>query len=197
MGDIQDAYLLRAIRELRDLEREMDGCEACRRAGLLPVKPSGSPTAEVMLVKWTAGLAERQEGVAFFGRPGDAVKKSVTRLGMDPSVLYGTLCVKCIHEGPAGGDAPNPAWLAREIRIVGPAIVVVMGGRTLAALNALGLPLTEPLADEPGVVQRWTPATDAIVVPDIDESLDEQQAKRRFWAAFRALGEWHQAQPPY
>ncbi len=197
VGDIQEAYLLRAIRELRDLEREMDACEACRAAGLLPVKASGAPTAEIMLIKWAPALAERQEGVAFFGRSGDAVKKSVTRLGIDPSMLYGTLCVKCTHEGPGGGDAPNLGWLAREVRIVSPAVVVVMGGRALAAVNALGLPMAEPLREEPGVVQRWTPATEALWAPDIDESLDEQGAKRRFWAAFRALGEWHQAQPPY
>ena len=38
---------------------------------------------------------------------------------------------------------------------------------------------------------------DALYVPNIDESLDEQDAKRAFWAAFRALGDWYSAQPPY
>ena len=32
---------------------------------------------------------------------------------------------------------------------------------------------------------------------DYDASLDEQGAKRAFWDAFRAIGDWHQAQPPY
>ena len=36
----------------------------------------------------------------------------------------------------------------------------------------------EPLRAEPGVGQRWTPMIDAIYVPDIDASLDEQGAKR-------------------
>ena len=53
------------------------------------------------------------------------------------------------------------------------------------------------LKAEPGVVQRWTPTIDALYVPDIDASLDEQGAKRAFWDAFRAIGDWHQAQPPY
>ncbi len=53
---------------------------------------------------------------------------------------------------------------------------------------------------------RWSSAwrdpaahrqTAALYVPNIDESLDEQDSKRAFWAAFRALGEWHAAQPPY
>ncbi len=47
------------------------------------------------------------------------------------------------------------------------------------------------------MVQRWTPTIEAIVVPDIDASLDEQSAKRTFWAAFRSLGDWYLAQPPY
>jgi hypothetical protein len=35
------------------------------------------------------------------------------------------------------------------------------------------------------------------VTPDIDESLDEQGAKTRFWAAFKALGTWWAELPPY
>jgi hypothetical protein len=34
-------------------------------------------------------------------------------------------------------------------------------------------------------------------VPDIDRSLDEERAKREFWGAFRALGEWYADFPPY
>ncbi len=48
-----------------------------------------------------------------------------------------------------------------------------------------------------GEIQQLTATTDALYVPNIDESLDEQDSKRAFWAAFRALGEWHAAQPPY
>jgi hypothetical protein len=34
-------------------------------------------------------------------------------------------------------------------------------------------------------------------VPDIDDSLDEEGAKHRFWRAFRMLGEWYDELPPY
>jgi len=47
------------------------------------------------------------------------------------------------------------------------------------------------------VVTRWTPSIEALVTPDIDDALDEQDAKRRFWAAFRALGDWYAAEPPW
>jgi hypothetical protein len=38
---------------------------------------------------------------------------------------------------------------------------------------------------------------DALYVPNIDNSLDEQDSKRAFWSAFRALGDWYASQPPY
>ena len=50
---------------------------------------------------------------------------------------------------------------------------------------------------EPGVVQPFTPSCEALVVPNIDEALDEEAAKRAFWSAFRVLGEWYAELPPY
>ena len=35
------------------------------------------------------------------------------------------------------------------------------------------------------------------MTPDIDESLDEQDAKTRFWNAFKTLGTWWAELPPY
>jgi uracil-DNA glycosylase family 4 len=195
--EIQDAYLRRAIAEIGALNDDIVACARCRPDDVLPVMSSGSPQAEIMLVKWSASLAERQEGVAFFGRAGTAILKSVQRLGMDPLDLYGTLCVKCTHQAPERAAEVCPPWLVRELQIVLPKLVVPMGERALEALNGLGFPLSEPLRPEPGVVQRFTPTIEAIYVPDIDESLDEQGAKRAFWAAFRAVGDWYEAQPPY
>jgi hypothetical protein len=34
-------------------------------------------------------------------------------------------------------------------------------------------------------------------VPDIDAALDEEDAKRAFWNAFRRLGDWYAAFPPF
>ncbi len=78
-----------------------------------------------------------------------------------------------------------------------PKLIMPMGDDALEAINSLRFPGSAPLENTPGVVQRWTPTIEAIVVPDIDASLDEQSAKRAFWAAFRSLGDWYLAQPPY
>lgn len=195
--DLQDAYLRRSIAEIESLNREILACSHCVPKDELPVLASGSPQAEIVMVKWSASLAERQEGVAFFGRAGTAILKSVERLGINPTTMYGTLAVKCSHLAERDAAALCPPWLAQEIAIVMPKLVVAMGERALDAINRLDYPLAEPIRAETGVVQRWTPTIDALYVPDIDASLDEQNAKRAFWAAFRAIGEWHEAQPPY
>lgn len=194
---IEDAYLDRAIREMHLLEERMDACMGCAAAGTFPVKASGSPTADIMLIKWQSSLSERQEGVSFYGRPGEAVRRSVERLQVDPSALYGTLVLKCPHADPSAPMGEELEWLAEEIRIVRPRLIVVMGDRSIGAVDAINFPMSEPLPVEQGVVTQWTPTIEALVTPDIDDSLDEQDAKRRFWAAFRALGDWYAAEPPW
>jgi hypothetical protein len=72
-----------------------------------------------------------------------------------------------------------------------------MGPDALDVLNELSLPLAREVREEPGVIQRLTPSIDALYVPDIDRSLDEEGAKRAFWRAFRVLGEWWADFPPY
>jgi uracil-DNA glycosylase len=137
--------------------------------------------------------AEVQEGVAFYGRAGQAVLKSLQRLHVDPMAIYGTNALKF-----AGGD-PEEAqpWLARELHIVQPKLVVVMGEPALAFLNQLEFPLADALEPTLGELQRFTPTIQALHVPDIDESLDEQPAKTKFWNAFKALGPWWAELPPY
>ena len=163
----------------------------------MPVLGSGHPQADVLLLKHAPTPAEVEEGVAFYGRSGTALMKSLKRLNIDPLAVYGTLCVKCPVADPSLADPACIARVVDEFAIVQPKIVVVMGTEALDALNDLQLPLAREVLESPGVVQRLTPSIEALYVPDIDESLDEQNAKRAFWAAFRAIGEWHEAQPPY
>ncbi len=195
--EIREKYLERAIRELNALTRELQSCPHCPRGQLMPVLGSGHPQADIMLLKHAPLPSEVEEGVAFYGRSGGALMKSFKRLSIDPLAVYGTLCVKCPLADASMADPECIARVVQEIAIVQPRIVVVMGPEALAALNELEIPLARPLEPRLGEIQRLTPMTDALYVPNIDESLDEQDSKRAFWAAFRALGEWHAAQPPY
>jgi uracil-DNA glycosylase family 4 len=195
--EIREKYLERAIRELNSLTRELQSCRDCPRGNLMPVLGSGHPQADIFLLKFAPAMSEIEEGVAFYGRAGTALMKSLKRLGIDPLAVYGTLCVKC----PVGdASLADPACIARvleELAIVAPKIVVVMGEDALTTLNDLDVPLARLLDPELGAVQPFTPACDALVVPNVDEALDEEAAKREFWSAFRVLGEWYADLPPY
>jgi uracil-DNA glycosylase len=195
--EIREKYLERAIRELNAFSQDLQSCTGCPRGQLMPVLGSGHPQADIFLIKHSALPAEVEEGVAFYGRTGNALMKSLKRLGIDPLAVYGTLCVKCPVLDPVMADTACIGRLVEELAIVQPKIIVVMGPDALAAVNDLDVPLSSTLSEEPGVVQRFTPTIEALCVPNIDDALDEESAKREFWSAFRVLGTWWEELPPY
>lgn len=188
--EIFEKYLQKAIAETNELGDEIAHAAG---PGQVPVLGSGHPLADVFLLKHEPRPAEVQEGVAFYGRAGQALLKSLQRLRVDPLAVYGTNCLKF-----AGGDEQEAGpWLVRELHIVQPKLIVVMGEPALAFLNALEFPLADPVEPKPGELQRFTATIQALYVPDIDESLDEAPAKTRFWNAFKTLGPWWAELPPY
>ena len=196
-NEIREKYLEKAIRELNQLSRDLQECEACTRTKVMPVLGSGHPQADIFLLKYAPTVSEIEEGVAFYGRPGNALMKSFKRLNIDPTVVYGTVCAKCPVEDPADADAECVARVADEFNIVQPKIIVIMGEDALGILNGLSIPLSRVVEPRDGEIQAFTPACDALFVPELDEALDEEGAKRRFWRAFRTLGRWHDDLPPY
>jgi uracil-DNA glycosylase family 4 len=195
--EIREKYLERAIRELNQLSREIQSCELCPRGNLMPVLGSGHPQADIFLLKFAPLPAEIEEGVAFYGRAGGALMKSFKRLGIDPLTVYGTVFVKCPVEDSELSAPECRARVLDELAIVQPKIVVVMGEEALDELNGLEVPLASKVEAKPGEVQKLTPSCDALYVPDIDRALDDEAAKRAFWRAFRALGDWYSDFPPY
>jgi uracil-DNA glycosylase family 4 len=195
--EIREKYLERAIRELNALTRDLQSCPHCPRGSLMPVLGSGHPQADVFLLKYAPTVSEIEEGVAFYGRSGTALMKSLKRLSIDPLAVYGTLCVKCPVSDTSLADPACLARIVEELAIVQPKIVVVMGEDAVGVLNDLDVPLAKPIAPTPGTLQQLTPSVDALYTPNIDEALDEESAKRAFWAAFKVLGEWYADLPPY
>src|SRR5436853_6401240 len=134
-GEIREKYLERAIRELNAFARELQTCPHCPRGQLMPVLGSGHPQADIFLIKHSARPAEVEEGVAFYGRTGNALMKSLKRLGIDPLAVYGTLCVKCPVADPEMADPACVARLVEEIAIVSSKIVVVMVEDALSVIS--------------------------------------------------------------
>ena len=188
--EIYERYLQKAISEINELGDEIG------RAGdeaNVPVLGSGHPLADIFLLKYAPQASEVQEGVAFFGRSGQALLKSLQRLRVDPMAVYGTNCLKLMRQDPAEARP----WLVRELHIVGPKLLVAMGEQAVEFLNTLEFPLSDPVDPEREGLQRFTGTIEALVVPDIDAALDEAPAKTAFWHAFKALGPWWQELPPY
>jgi uracil-DNA glycosylase family 4 len=187
--EIYERYLRKAITEINRLSHEI--AQAADEAPL--ALPTGHPLANIFLLKYGPQAQELQEGVAFHGRAGNALIKSLQRLHIDPMEVYGTNAVKF-----AGADLGVSAeWLRRELRIVEPKLVVVMGDDALEFLNGVKFPLAQPLESKVGELQRFTPTIEALAVPDIDSALDEAPAKTAFWNAFKAVGPWWAALPSY
>lgn len=187
---IYERYLQKAISEINELGDEIG------RAGdatHVPVLGSGHPLADVFLLKYAPKHSEIQEGVAFFGRAGQALLKSLQRLHVDPMAVYGTNCLKF------GGESFEEAapWLTRELHIVQPKLLVLMGGQTVEFVNALGFPLADELDPAIEGLQRFTATIEALAIPDIDTALDEAPAKTAFWNGFKAVGSWYAELPPY
>jgi uracil-DNA glycosylase len=187
--EIYEKYLQKAIVEINELAHEIGVAGGSR----VPVVGSGHPLADVMLIKHRPQSAEVQEGVAFYGRAGQAVLKSLQRLHVDPMAVYGTNCLKFAE----GDEDESRPFLMRELHIVQPKLVVPMGERTVAFLNSLEFPLADAVEYKPGELQRFTATVEALVVPDLDASLDEAPAKTKFWKAFKPLGTWWAELPPY
>jgi uracil-DNA glycosylase len=187
--EIYERYLQKAITEINRLSNEI----AHAADGAPTALPTGHPLANIFLLKYGPQAQELQEGVSFHGRAGNALIKSLQRLQVDAMEVYGTNCVKF-----AGcGLEVAREWLRRELRIVEPKLLVVMGDDALEFLNVTGFQLSQPLEAKVGELQRFSPTIEALVVPDIDASLDEEPAKTAFWNAFKAVGPWWAALPPY
>jgi uracil-DNA glycosylase family 4 len=188
--EIYEKYLKKAIAEINELADEIARAGKGER---VPVLGSGHPRADVFLLKYRPQPSEVQEGVAFFGRTGDALRRSLQRLNVELLAVYGTNCLKFADED----EQEARPFLVRELHVVQPKLVVVMGEDALTFLNSLEFPLAEEAEPELGKIQDWTPTVQALYVPDIDAALDEQPAKTRFWNAFKALGPWWAELPPY
>lgn len=191
-------YLDRAIADINQLEAAISACDLCaHKEGFTPVVGTGHPLADIFMLKHHPRSAELDEGVAFFGAAGEAVLASVQRLNLDPLDLYGTNCVKC-SAAPSPCEREHcPGWLRTEFSIVEPKILIVMGEEALETVNALGIEDARMLRTERGVIQSWTHTCQALLCPDIDDSLSATNSKASFWNAFRAVGDWYAERPPF
>ncbi|WP_405066560.1 UdgX family uracil-DNA binding protein [Kribbella sp. NBC_01510] len=141
------------IRKLRAALPDCRGCDLQEYAERV-VPGEGPVRARMMLVGETPGDVEDKEGHVFVGPAGRLLDKALAEAGIDRSEVYLTNAVKHfrferqgkrrIHKTPAVGHivACHP-WLDRELAIVKPELVVVLGAVAARSLLGTGFKVTE------------------------------------------------------
>ena len=141
--EIYERYLQRAIREINTLGEEIGACGRIAHPAPVPVLGSGHPLADVFLLKYRAAAGGGAGGRRLLRpRRRRGAEVAAPPRAIDPLLIYGTNCVKCSDGDPDAAHAACPVWLLRELAIVEPRIVVVMGEEAVDVLNDLDVPLS-------------------------------------------------------
>ncbi|HEV7292663.1 MAG TPA: uracil-DNA glycosylase [Devosia sp.] len=116
---------------LRDLLGAYDGCGLKHRATQL-VFADGNPGAKIMLIGEAPGAEEDTQGKPFVGKSGQLLDRMLAAIGLDRTKVY---IANTVPWRPPGNRAPTPEELAlclpflqRQVELVGPRIVVTLGG---------------------------------------------------------------------
>jgi uracil-DNA glycosylase family protein len=141
---------------LRGLQAALPDCRGCDLWEYADqVVPGDGPArARLMLIGEQPGDVEDKQGTVFVGPAGRLLDKALAAAGIDRTDVYLTNAVKHfrfeergkrrIHKTPAVSHivACNP-WLTRELAVVKPSLVVVLGSVAARALLGTGFKVTQ------------------------------------------------------
>ncbi len=164
--------------ELREAARGCQGCELYENA-TQTVFSAGSPTARVALVGEQPGDQEDRSGEPFVGPAGRLLDDALVEAGIERGDAYVTNAVKHfrfsqqgpgkrrIHATPGAEHlAACRPWLAAELAIVDPEVVVCLGATAAKALIGSSFRVTR---------ERGT------LIPRLVRDADEDAAVRNGW----------------
>ncbi|MFI6038779.1 UdgX family uracil-DNA binding protein [Streptomyces sp. NPDC051315] len=140
------------------LRRAAAGCRGCplHRDATQTVFGAGDAHARIMLVGEQPGDQEDRQGKPFVGPAGKLLDRALAEAGLDPGEAYVTNAVKHfkftraeprkrrIHKAPTLREmtACGP-WLAAELAVVEPELIVVLGATAGKALLGSSFRVTE------------------------------------------------------
>ena len=143
---------------LAALREAAAGCRGCplHRDATQTVFGAGPADARVMLVGEQPGDQEDRRGKPFVGPAGHLLDRVLAEAGIDPAEAYVTNAVKHfkftgaeprkrrIHKSPSLREMTACApWLAAELALVGPELIVVLGATAGKALFGSSFRVTE------------------------------------------------------
>ena len=117
--------------------RAFDGC-ALKRTATNTVIGDGNPAARLMIVGEAPGAEEDRQGLPFVGPAGRLLDRMLASIGLDRSAVYIT---NMLPWRPPGNRSPTAEELAicqpfleRQIELIAPRILVLVGGIAAKAL---------------------------------------------------------------
>lgn len=137
MGAREAARAAASLDELKAILDSFEGCALKRTASRL-VFADGNPAAKVMFVGEAPGRDEDQQGLPFVGRSGKLLDLMLAAIGLDRTSAY---IANVIPWRPPGNRTPTPQetavclpFIARQIELANPDILVCLGGPSAQAL---------------------------------------------------------------
>jgi len=121
-----------ALRRVADEVAECRRCPELAAGRTNTVPGQGNPYADLMFIGEGPGADEDAQGVAFIGRAGQLLTKMIEGIGMTREQVFIANILKC---RPPGNRRPTPEeeancvpYLARQIEIIRPKVIVALGG---------------------------------------------------------------------
>ncbi len=178
---------INSLAELKDLTVRCARCalrDGCSRV----VFGEGNPNARLMLIGEGPGADEDRLGRPFVGRAGQLLDKILEAISLERSAhTYIANVVKC---RPPGNRAPRPEeaqaclpWLYRQIELVSPGIIVLLGNSALRNL-------VDPDASITPMRGQWLVSKSGIkIMPTFHPSalLRDSGKKRPVWEDFQKV----------
>ena len=126
-----------SLEALTGAVRAFDGC-ALKRTATSTVIGDGNPHAALMIVGEAPGAEEDRQGLPFVGPAGRLLDRMLAAIGLDRSAVYIT---NMLPWRPPGNRSPTAEELAicqpfleRQIELIAPRILVLVGGIAAKAL---------------------------------------------------------------
>lgn len=133
--------------ELAKIARTIQRCAACRKGKTgNPVPGEGSPDARVVFVGEAPGRQEAAVGRPFIGRSGQLLRSLIRKIGLLEKDVFITSPVKYLPDSgtPSRDDiAHGRIHLSRQIAVIGPQIIVLLGRVAVQAVLEQSLQVTK------------------------------------------------------
>jgi DNA polymerase len=134
---------------LLNIALELKNCQRCALAEHRSriVFGSGNPNAQIVFLGEAPGKDEDESGMPFVGRAGKLLTKMIESIGLMRDEVYICNVVKCRPEdnrNPIPGESSIcMEFLHKQLEIINPHIIVVMGKVAAAALTLKNLNMQE------------------------------------------------------